>query len=448
MNGEPRFDCPVFEGQVSDYDCSEISTGIHLRRFIDDGIPFLMDIRAALARKHRCHACHRCPNHYKPREPHLAQMMQHLGFPDSAEGIETALTKVQEQYTASLYQIHEGCIRFFQLPSGIQIWQEWDAHLNVAHDTQVHFVTSNAMYLKPQQIIRYCQPGHLVRSSLIAEAVNQIASDNSLVSNGFTSPNLSIFREKYIQQDAFVAQIAAFPAKLTLFENVEDYLEKREKELAAESFVSGLAMSNTVDHTPGADALLTGSIEKVHMHENEVTGLPFYHLEVRCLGLLFDVVVSAEQLTCKPKAGHIMQGVCWLSARMLNYGFTGYEIEFNVTTPLTAKQFEPIALIMDNLQPGERLYCGIDPPIGEMVYVRAKGEVEGISVEFRLDPQDVDEPEPESEGTAAVEDAFRIYRFYPVSKAMAIDMFEKTLILNSPPSLADALNVTEEYLTN
>ena len=45
------FYCPVYEGYIEDYDCSEISVGIRYERFFNDGIPYLLDIDMAVARK-------------------------------------------------------------------------------------------------------------------------------------------------------------------------------------------------------------------------------------------------------------------------------------------------------------------------------------------------------------------------------------------------------------
>ena len=60
------FYCPVYEGYIEDYDCSEISVGIRYERFFNDGIPTLLDIDVAIARKERCFRCVRFPPHFQP----------------------------------------------------------------------------------------------------------------------------------------------------------------------------------------------------------------------------------------------------------------------------------------------------------------------------------------------------------------------------------------------
>lgn len=60
------FYCPVYEGFIQDYDCSEISVGIRYERFFNDGIPNLMEIDVAMSRKDRCFSCVRFPLHFQP----------------------------------------------------------------------------------------------------------------------------------------------------------------------------------------------------------------------------------------------------------------------------------------------------------------------------------------------------------------------------------------------
>jgi hypothetical protein len=60
------FYCPVYEGFVEDYDCSEICVGIRYGRFFNEGIPTLLDIDVALARKKLCFSCVRFPPYFQP----------------------------------------------------------------------------------------------------------------------------------------------------------------------------------------------------------------------------------------------------------------------------------------------------------------------------------------------------------------------------------------------
>lgn len=432
MDQQENFYCPVYEGDINDYDCDEISTGIHLGYFISDGLPFLMDIKTATRRKLRCHNCPRCPEQYRPQGIETARALRHLGFPDDAreaeEVLELAGTRADVPCTLWL----EGRLCCLQLKSGIQLWQEMDLQNSQPHDTLPHFYTANAMYLQSGQPARFNKAGKLARSRFFAGARRRQGGE-ALLSNSFSSPNLSIFKERFVQDGEYVAQVCAFPKRLVCFNNEEDYLKRREGRLAAESFVSGDALPGGEGENPGCEALLTGVVRAAARHSNELTGLPFYHLELSCLGLTFDVVAAPDLFLEEPCPGNVLQGVFSLSARVLDYHTPEFNLEMDVDTPLSAARFAPLAHGLRALQPGERLYCGLVTPLADIVFVRAKGEVEGLSVEFRLQKE---------KGNEA---PFRILRFYPVSRDMAVTIFEQTLVHHNPPDLGDAKDVTAEY---
>ena len=52
-----EFYCPVYDGMVEKYDCDEISCGVDLGRFINDGLPFLMPIEEVVRKKDVCLRC-------------------------------------------------------------------------------------------------------------------------------------------------------------------------------------------------------------------------------------------------------------------------------------------------------------------------------------------------------------------------------------------------------
>ncbi len=431
------FFCPVYEGAINDYDCAEISTGIHLGYYLDDGLPFLMDLTTAEKRKHRCHACPRCVRHYRPNGIQLVDAMRHLGFPPETAALEEALEKLDGLPSFSTVSGGVPRVRCYQLASGIQIYQELHPKQQTVYDTQPHFFSANAMYL---HVIRAHNPdkaGKLVRNMFVARATRQEESDSQLVINAFSSPNLGMFKPSRDEGKFLVAQVTAFPVKLKHFADTETYCAQQETDLNVESFVSGMTRPGADDNNPSADALLTGKVEHVRRVTNELTDLPFYHMMLMCLGLPFDVVAAEDMFDTPPVPGNILQGIFQLSARVIEYGWTGYHFEIDVSLPLTTERFAPIGLAVRNLQPGERLYMGIDPPLDHIVFVRAKGEVEGVSVEFRMDYPELSVlPD-----TAPI----RILRFYPVSKEVAHRIFEETAVNLNPPSLEDARDVTNEY---
>lgn len=402
---------------------------------MEDGVPFLMDLDTALRRRMRCHACPRCPDRMKPPGTPLMHALRHLGYPEDSAAAEEALAQSLARFGKTHEWQGDQRVACCQLPCGVQLWLERDFRQDQPHDCSACFFSGNAMYLDVERQLRAGRPGRMLRSLFIANARSRVDSTDRLVNNAFESPNLSSFDGGFIQQGSYVAQVTAFPQRLSCFDSKEAYLAAREVSLGEQSFVSGLAMSGADEADPPAEALITGVVKEASLITNDVTGLPFYHISLRCLGLVFDVVAAPSLLEAAPRPGQVLQGRFFLSARITDYGRSGYRFEVDVSTPLTAARFEAIRAALSCLQPGEKLYCGIDPPLGEITFLRAKGEVEGVSVEFRLDV---------TEGEGDDED-FRILRFYPVSRQTALRIFERTLVHQDPPLLSDARDVTHVY---
>lgn len=250
-----------------------------------------------------------------------------------------------------------------------------------------------------------------------------------MVHSAIAAPNLNLYRDDYIQDDP-VVQVCAFPEELAYFDGVEEYKLRRNNKLAEESFVSGTAFdefgrTNMPDH-----GMITGVIKSATKVVNEVTGLPFYHLEVSCLGMVFDMVTYPDLLPSVPKKDAVVQGVFQLSARVIDFWYTGYDFNITIKTPLTMPRFETIRAALANMQPGERMSCDLYSAVDNIEQIRVKCEVEGMSVEFKVtdDEQNV-----------------RILRFYPISREESIKVFMRTMVYEDPPLLDDALDVTDVY---
>lgn len=54
-----EFYCPVYEGMITDYDCSEISCGVSIGYIPNDGIPPLMSLSTIQSRRNFCLLCNR-----------------------------------------------------------------------------------------------------------------------------------------------------------------------------------------------------------------------------------------------------------------------------------------------------------------------------------------------------------------------------------------------------
>lgn len=54
-----EFFCPIYSGNINQYDCDEISCGVNNGWIPNDGLPFLMDIETILRKREICLACER-----------------------------------------------------------------------------------------------------------------------------------------------------------------------------------------------------------------------------------------------------------------------------------------------------------------------------------------------------------------------------------------------------
>lgn len=58
-SGNNEFFCPIYSGNVNQYDCDEISFGVKNGWIPNDGLPLLMDIETILRKRELCLACER-----------------------------------------------------------------------------------------------------------------------------------------------------------------------------------------------------------------------------------------------------------------------------------------------------------------------------------------------------------------------------------------------------
>jgi len=432
MIQEQEFYCPVFEGKITQYDCDEISTGIFRGRFVDDGLPYLMDLEVALSRRHRCKMCPRISDYYVLPGGSPLYALKHLGYQqeDTEEQHAAMLETIDQSTTGKTLKLN-GRLACCQLPSGLQLWHEWDPQMGGVVDFQAHFATSNAMYMNIKSIRKSNNYGQLVRSQVFAGLRPSKKQERELVLSAFAAPNTNLYREDYLKEELIV-QVCAFPVELDYFDNIVEYKTRRENQLAEESFVSGSAFEEFGKENMPDRSMMTGLIQKVSQVINEATEMLFYHVEVRCLDMVFDVVIHPRMLPEAPKAGAVLQGIYRFSARIIDFWYTGYNFEVDIEAPLTMARYETIRSALRNMQPGERIVCNLTSPIYEIEMLRAKHEVEGVSVEFKA----------QSEAGQS-----RILRFYPVTKDIADKIFLRTLVYENPPSFENAKDVTAEYET-
>ena len=60
MTNETTFYCPLYEGDVTQYDCDEICVALTTGRLWNDGLPPVLPLEEIQRRKDRCLNCDRC----------------------------------------------------------------------------------------------------------------------------------------------------------------------------------------------------------------------------------------------------------------------------------------------------------------------------------------------------------------------------------------------------
>ena len=114
-------------------------------------------------------------------------------------------------------------------------------------------------------------------------------------------------------------QIAAFAHTLSVFADEEAYRsapqEQEGPRWATESFVP-VGLFETSGEPP-AHAMFTGRVLEAALRTNPATGASFFWALVRTLGGEIDVVADPELVQAPLVAGGVVQGMFWLSGRIL-----------------------------------------------------------------------------------------------------------------------------------
>jgi hypothetical protein len=101
--------------------------------------------------------------------------------------------------------------------------------------------------------------------------------------------------------------------------------ERRSKGLASESFIpSGTFPSSSeedaANFVPKAEAIFTGHVLAAELLTNGHSGRKFHHVHVRTLGGEYDVVADPEVVRGEPLLSGVVQGVFWLTGRLVRDG--------------------------------------------------------------------------------------------------------------------------------
>jgi hypothetical protein len=138
----------------------------------------------------------------------------------------------------------------------------------------------------------------------------------------FDVPDFQCYREAGIPGVA-EAQIAAFAHEITVYGSIEAYdaSDTSKPRFASKSFIPSGLFSPDLEKTepPEANAIFTGHVRQAEKRTNDLTGKPFYWLDVETLGGVFDVVIDFSLMDEIPTVGGVVSGSFWLSGRLIAY---------------------------------------------------------------------------------------------------------------------------------
>lgn len=119
--------------------------------------------------------------------------------------------------------------------------------------------------------------------------------------------------EVYVQLTGFAHQVSCYPDEQAFHDDQPPGAKR-----AVQSFIPcGLLMLDQDQEEESAEAVFSGWIKSVKMKINPFTGQGFWHMCVSTFGGEVDVVADPELVTGIPQAGGIINGLFWLSGRVL-----------------------------------------------------------------------------------------------------------------------------------
>ncbi len=139
-------------------------------------------------------------------------------------------------------------------------------------------------------------------------------------------PDFDLIRDRLSCPLIATMQIAAFADELECFADDAEFAASQDSEmkLAAQSFIpSGLFLAVGNDAQPSAEVprtevMFAGHVQQAELCTNPVTQLQFHYLSVRTLGGSYDVVADPEIVVGEPVVAGVVQGVFWLSGRIVS----------------------------------------------------------------------------------------------------------------------------------
>lgn len=202
---------------------------------------------------------------------------------------------------------------------GIQLWAEKDKENRII-GCNPHFEGTGRMRVEVTDL--HPRENRSMDGSLYgwADPTDDTDPDSGLYPCLIDAPDFDVVQGKLAIPSIVTMQIAAFAYEIKCYKDAKEFEELqpgREENgkgtFAPESFLPiGL-----FDGQKDAEALFTGSIEEHRLAKNPLTGLEFHAMSIKTLGGVIDVVADPNVVEGEPIVGAIIQGVFWLSGRIV-----------------------------------------------------------------------------------------------------------------------------------
>lgn len=146
----------------------------------------------------------------------------------------------------------------------------------------------------------------------------------------FEVPNFKTIG-RIVYPKTFEIQLSAFAQELELYEDEKAFSHKQNStneeeskvKFAPQSFVPGAVLSKSENSIPNATVFFAGIIKDWKSLKNEHTNETFTWLFVETLGGQVDIIFDPKLTNDDPKIGGIVQGVFWLSGKLIEPPFQG-----------------------------------------------------------------------------------------------------------------------------
>ena len=247
----------------------------------------------------------------------MASHFSDIGFHfDSKEDMEDFLGWAFFEQSREL-RLPWGRVALYQQENGLQYWFPLNED-GEALDQNFHFASS----LRNKISILSCIVEDVAGQSGLYHC--EIDLDEG---DGYTIPEVPInlylpaagYLGPFEPGLACTAQLACYAETLTVYDTLEAHgvaIKSGEAIMAAESFIpSGtFGLEGDTAFKPSSRAIISGVVEGAERLNNSATGLPFDHLQVRSLGIRYDVLADPRLYDALPQPGAVVEGQFWMTA--------------------------------------------------------------------------------------------------------------------------------------